>query len=62
MSLPDPNMPPDPFNSDGTPDLTQWAANCRVMYTSLLAAEFKDTEALEITIRIMQSIMAKSIK
>ncbi|HEV2355819.1 MAG TPA: hypothetical protein VGR89_16335 [Puia sp.] len=55
-------LPPDPFGPDPTPDLTQWGSNCRSMYTSLVAAGFKDEEALEFTIRIMCAIMLKAVK
>ena len=55
MSLPDPSLPPDPFGVG--PDLTQWATNCRAMYTSLVGTGFKDSEALEITIRCMQAML-----
>jgi len=58
MGLRDP-MPPDPFQVN-TPDLNQWAANCRAMYTSLLACDFTNVEALEITIRCMQAMLAKA--
>ena len=59
--MPDPNLPPDPFNSESI-DLTAWAANCRSMYTSLVAAGFKDNEAFEFVLRTMIAIMTKSIK
>jgi hypothetical protein len=53
------NMPPDPFSSD-SPDLTQFAANFRNMFTSLVAAGFKDIEALEITIRLNCAMVLKA--
>lgn len=57
MSLPDPNLPPDPWGD--APDLSVWAGNCRAMYMALLATGFKELEALEITIRCMQAMLAK---
>lgn len=60
MSLNDPNLPPDPFK-EGSPDMTAWAANCRAMYTSLVASGFKESESLEITIRCMQAMMSKVV-
>jgi hypothetical protein len=56
----DEGMPTDPFSSD-TPDLTQFAANCRGMYTSLVAAGFKEPEALEIMIRVTSAMFMKLI-
>lgn len=50
------DMPVDPFNS-GVPDLTQWAANFRGMYTSLIAVGFNEAESLEITVKMMQVFM-----
>ena len=51
------SMPPDPFNSNN--DLTEFAANIRNMYTSLVGAGFTDVEALEITIRFLVSMVKK---
>jgi hypothetical protein len=59
MSL-DKNMPPDPFNTDGVPDMTTWAATCRSMYTSLVAAGFKEAEAFEFTVRMIAAMLVKS--
>lgn len=53
------NMPPDPFS--GGADLTPFATNCRNMYTSLLAAGFKEAEALEITIRVTCAFFVKNL-
>lgn len=57
--LEDPNMPKDPFGPDGVPDLTQWAVHCYAMYTSLISSGFREAQALEITTRCMQAMMAK---
>lgn len=48
----DKDLPPDPF-SEHAPDLSQWAANCRAMHLALVAAGFKERQALEFTIRMM---------
>lgn len=61
MSLNDPNLPPDPFSEKNSPDMTAWAANCRAMYTGLVATGFKESESLEITIRCMQAMMSKVV-
>lgn len=53
-------MPPDPFSSSG-PGLSVWAANIRDMYTSLLAAGFKEPEALEITVNCVRIMTEKAI-
>jgi hypothetical protein len=53
-------MPPDPFNSNA-PDMGPFAANCRGMYTSLLASGFKEAEALEITIRVTCAMFMKTM-
>jgi hypothetical protein len=52
------NIPPDPFNSGGV-DFTQFGANFRSMYMSLVASGFKEAEALEISIRINCAILTK---
>lgn len=52
------NMPPDPFNMN-IPDMGPFAANCRGIYTSLLAAGFKEQEALEIMIRVTCAMFTK---
>lgn len=57
----DPNLPPDPFGGSQSPDLNQWAANLRGMYTALVAAGFKEDEALEVSIRCMQAMLAKRL-
>lgn len=59
MSLPDPNLPPDPFGVG--PDLTQWATNIRAMFTACVTAGFEKNEALEISIRCMQAMMTKGM-
>jgi hypothetical protein len=58
MSL-DKNMPPDPFNTEGMPDMTTWAAMCRTMFTSLVAAGFKETEAFEFTVRVIAAMLMR---
>lgn len=52
-------MPPDPFSS--SPDLTAWAANIRGMYTSLIAAGFREPEALEITVQCTKVMVEKAV-
>jgi hypothetical protein len=52
------NIPQDPFNSDGV-DFTQFGANFRSLYMSLVASGFKEPEALEISIRVNCAILAK---
>lgn len=54
------NVPPDPFNSD-TPDFTPFGANCRSMYMSLVASGFKESEALEIMIRVNCAMISKAV-
>lgn len=56
----DRNIPPDPFNSDST-DFTAFGANCRSMYMSLVASGFKESEALEIMIRVNCAVVSKAV-
>jgi hypothetical protein len=57
--LNDPEMPKDPFKGS-IPDLSDLAGNIRSMYTSFVAAGFKDSEALEITIRLVCAMFLKA--
>lgn len=52
-------IPPDPFNM-GNVDFTVFSANCRNMFLSLVASGFKESEALEIMIRVNCAIVAKA--
>lgn len=54
------SIPPDPFNS-GSQDFTGFSANCRNMFMSLVASGFKESEALEIMIRVNCAIVSKAV-
>lgn len=55
----DKDMPKDPFEGDSSADLTAWGLHCRSMFTALTAAGFTQGQALEITSRVMCTLMGK---
>ncbi len=57
MALSNEGMPKDPFGMESSQDLTQFAAGCYAMYTSLVAAGFAEMQALRMTIYLMASMI-----
>lgn len=50
-------MPPDPFGTGEAPDLTGWGANCRAMFVALVAAGFREDQALQVTVGCMAAML-----
>ena len=45
----------------GNVDFTVFSANCRNMFLSLVASGFKESEALEIMIRVNCAVVSKAV-